>query len=246
LENKNPISQELLETIERYLKNSMPVAERNTFEKKIKSNPTLQQQVKDIESILFGVRRGVLKNKTKEFHEALISENATSKKEKKVFFLNYKTISIAASIVILVGCFWFFNRTSQNETIFNTYFTEDRGLETNMGATNQYAFDDAMVDYKHGKYDKAIKKWGLLLKKQPKNDTLNYFLGVSHLANKDVNKAIQFLETTVNNSESTFLNEANFYLGLSYLKLDKTDLAIETLQKSNSERSKAVVEELKK
>lgn len=224
----------------------MSVEERNTFERKIKNNPTLQQQIKDVESIFFGIRRGVFKNKTKEFHEALTSEDVAPKKEKKVFTLNYKTISVAASIVVLVGSFWFFNRTSQNETIFNRYFIEDRGLETNMGETDQYAFDDAMVDYKHGKYDRAIEKWNLQLEKKPENDTLNYFLGVSNLANKDETKAIEFLETTVKNTESTFLNEAYFYLGLSYLKQDKTDLAIEVLQKSNSERSKAVIEALKK
>ncbi|MBC3759267.1 tetratricopeptide repeat protein [Hyunsoonleella sp. SJ7] len=246
MDQNNPISQELLETIERYLKNTMPIEERNTFELKIKSNPILQQQIKDVESILFGVRRGMFKNKTKAFHEEVISEDVTSKKDKKVFTLNFKTISIAASIVVLVGGFWFFNRTPQNEAIFNTYFIEDRGLETNMGETNQYAFDDAMVDYKHGKYDKAIEKWNLLLKSQPKNDTLNYFLGVAHLANKDEDKAIKFLKTTVNDSKSIFLSEANFYLGLSYLKMDKTDLAIEAFQKSNSKRSKAIIEALKK
>ena len=246
MENKNFISQELLETIERYLKNSMPVAERNTFEKKIKSNPTLQQQVKDVESILFGVRRAVFKNKTKEFHETLIPEDVTPKKEKKVFVLNYKTISIAASIVVLVGSFWLFNRTTSNEALFNKYYIEDRGLETNMSKTNNYAFNDAMVDYKQKKYTKAINKWSELLKTKPENDTLNYFLGVAHLANKNEGEAVKFLKATTKTTNSVFLKDTYFYLGLSYLKLDKSDLSIEFLEQSNSDKSKNIIAELKK
>ncbi len=223
----------------------MNTNEREVFEEKLKDNTTLQQQVKDIETILFGVRKAIFKNKANHFHKTLINKDSEIKADKKVFNLNFKHMSIAASVVLLLGSVWFFNQKKSNSTLFDKYYIEDRGLETNMGETNNYTFDDAMVDYKHGKYDKAIEKWNLLQKNQPKNDTLNYFLGVAHLANKDADKAIKFLETTANNSESTFLNEANFYLGLSYLKLDKTDLAIETLQKSNSERSKAVIEALK-
>lgn len=246
MENNNPISQELFETIERYLKNSMDKKEHATFTKTMEKDSTLQQQVKEVETILLGIRRGSFKHKATLFHEEVILDKTVTLKEKKVFKLNYKYISVAASVAILFGSFWFFNRPSKNETIFNTYFIEDRGLETKMGETEQYTFDDAMVDYKHEKYNRAIEKWNLQLKNKPNNDTLNYFLGVAHLANKNELKAIPFLETTVKNNKSAFLNEAYFYLGLSYLKMDKTDLAIDAFEKNNSEKSKAIIKALKK
>lgn len=246
MNNSNPISQDLLDTIERYLKNTMITNERDAFEKKLKENPMLQQQVEDIETILFGVRKAVYKNKAKDFHEALINKDSEVKEDTKVFRLNFKYISIAASVFILLGSVWFFNRTNSNEAIFNKHYIEDRGLETNMGETDNYVFDDAMVDYKHGKYNAAIDKWDALLKSKPENDTLNYFLGVAHLANKNEYEAVKYLKTALKTTESEFLNEANFYLGLSYLKMDDTDLAIEYLEKSNSETSKTIISELKK
>lgn len=246
MKNSNPIPQDLFETIERYLKNSMDKKEHATFTKTLENNDTLRQQVKKVETILLGIRRGSFKHKATLFHEEVILEKAPTFEEKKVFKLNYKYFSVAASIAILFGSFWFFNRTSGNEAIFNKYYIEDRGLETNMGDTDNYAFDDAMVDYKQKKYDKAIEKWNLQLENKPNNDTLNYFLGVTHLANKNEAKAISFLETTVKNSKSAFLNEAYFYLGLSYLKMDKTDLAIEAFEKNNSEKSNSIISELKK
>lgn len=246
MENSNPISQELLETIERYLKNTMNIEEQDTFEKKLKNNASLQQQVKDIETMLFGVRKAVFKNKANHFHDELINKDSEIVADTKVFRLNFKYMSIAASIVILFGCFWFFNRTNSNEAIFNTYYIEDRGLETNMGETDSYAFDDAMVDYKQKKYTTAINKWSALLKSKPENDTLNYFLGVAHLANKNENEAVNYLKTAVKTTESEFLNDAYFYLGLSYLKMNNTDLAIKYLEKNNSETSKTIILKLKK
>mgnify|MGYP000542504601 FL=1 len=154
-------------------------------------------------------------------------------------------MSIAASIAILIGGFWFFNKPKSNEALFNKYYIEDRGLETNMGESDNYTFDDAMVDYKQKKYNLAIGKWNILLKNKPENDTLNYFLGVAHLANKNENEAINYLKEVTKATESEFLNEAYFYLGLSYLKMDNTDLAIEYFEKSNSKTSKTIISELK-
>lgn len=246
MEHSNPISQELLETIERYLKNTMSTEERDAFEEKLKDNPVLKQQVKDIGAMLFGVRKAIFKNKVDGFHEELKEKKSEQYTDKKVFKLNFKHLSIAASIAILIGSVWFFNQPKSNQALFDKYYVEDRGLETNMGETDNYIFDDAMVDYKKQKYTMAIKKWRPLLQNKPENDTLNYFLGVAHLANKNENEAVNYLKATIRNTESSFKNEAYFYLGLSYLKMDNIDLAIEYLEKSNSEKSKSIISELKK
>ena len=246
MENNNPISPELLDTIERYLKNTMTTKERDIFEEKLKNNPTLRQQVKDTETILFGVRKAIFKNKAKDFHKELIHEDSHIKAETKVFKLNFKYLSIAASVVILVGSFWFFKVSNSNQALFDKYYIEDRGLETNMGETDNYTFDDAMVDYKRGKYNTAIEKWTVILKNKPKNDTLNYFLGVAYLANKNESEAVKYLKAAVKTNKSTFINEAYFYLGLSYLKLDDTNSAIKYLEKSNTIDSKAILLELKR
>ena len=223
----------------------MDTEERTLFEKQLKANAILRQQVKDIETILFGVRKAIFKNKANHFHKELIDQDFEVSADKKVFKLNFKYMSIAASIAILIGGFWFFNKPKSNEALFNKYYIEDRGLETNMGESDNYTFDDAMVDYKQKKYNLAINKWSTLLKNKPENDTLNYFLGVAHLANKNENKAINYLKEATKTTESEFLNEAYFYLGLSYLKMDNTDLAIEYFEKSNSKTSKTIISELK-
>jgi len=122
LEDKNNISQELLETIERYLKNTMTADEHTSFEKQLEESPILRQQVDETKMLFSGIKKAVLKKKLHTFHEELEVGKSATKRETKVFKLNFKTLSVAATVLILVGGFWFFNRPSKNDRLFNTYF----------------------------------------------------------------------------------------------------------------------------
>ena len=154
---------------------------------------------------------------------------------------------MAASITLLIalGGFWLTNRPSETERLFNQYFTPDPGLPTVMGEARNFQFLDAMVNYKSGQYKQAIEKWEVLLPQKPKNDTLNYFLGVTYLANNDTQKAVKFLEETLEEKNSEFVDEANFYLGLAHLKLKNTTEAEVYLSKSQHKKVEEILEKLK-
>lgn len=244
MENENNITQELLETIERYLKGTMSFEERNSFEKQLKTDKQLRRQVDDTRVIFSGIRKAVLQEKLNVLHEDLIENREVSNYPPKILRYNFKTLSIAASVLILIGSFWFLNKQTNNEKLFNQFFEPDRGLATLMSKTNSYAFDDAMVDYKNAKYDLAIKKWKILLESKPKNDTLNYFIGVAELANSNETKAIAYLEKATESENGAFTQDGYYYLGLAHLKLNNIQTAIENLKKNNSPKSKKIIYEL--
>lgn len=233
-----------METIERFLKDNMDSQERKSFEAQMKVDAMLSQQVEDTRVIFSGIKKAVLQEKLNHLHEDLVQEKQTLKSNQKVFKLNFKTLSIAATILILIGSAWFFNQQPTNQKLFNEYFKPDRGLATLMGKSDNYAFDDAMVDYKNAKYDLAIEKWQVLLKTQPENDTLNYFIGVAFLAHQNENKAIAYLNAVTNDETSEFILDAHYYLGLANLKLDKTEAALENFKENNSPQSKKIILEL--
>lgn len=245
LEEKNNISQDILEAIERYLKNTMDANELASFMKEMEQNPVLHQQVEETKILISGVKKAAKKNKLDEFHKDLTKHNMFNEQDESIFKLNFRTLSIAASILILVGGFWFFNRTPQNEKLFNQYFEPDRGLATTMSTTDNYNFEDAMLDYKNSKYDLAIKKWEVLLKNKQENDTLNYFLGSAQLANKNEIKAILYYTKVIENRESIFLNEAYYYLGLANLKANNINEAILNFKQNNSPKSEKIISELR-
>ena len=113
-----------------------------------------------------------------------------------------------------------------------------------MSSSNNFPFYDAMVNYKQGEYAIAISKWEKIEQKSPDNDTINYFLGVAYLAHQNVEKAVPYLSKTINNSNSVFLEDAYFYLGLAYLKSDKKEKAKQAFQKSKSEKSQEILKRL--
>jgi len=248
--NKNSkITQELLETVERYLNNTMDPSEKLQFEKSLLENNTLKQQVEDIKILLSGIETASLREKIEEFHQQMAQE--TKEIPVRNITNNNRTNSrlfyaVAASAVILLGIFWMLNPKDSNEMLFNEYFSVDPGLPTTMGSAEEFSFYDGMVNYKRKEYDEALEKWKLLLPQKNNNDTLNYFIGVTYLAQGNIKEAIPFLEKVTTQKESMFLEDSYFYLGLSNLKNDNLEVAIENFRKSNTQEAQKILNVLEK
>jgi tetratricopeptide (TPR) repeat protein len=241
-DNSN-ISQELLEAIERYINGTMEAKELKDFNEYLLIDDEFKTQVEDIKIMLLGIETQSLKEQLNEFHKD-IPENKTDNVN-KIRFLSLRKIAVAAAIIIATGSFWFFNNPP-NEKLYAKYFKPDPGLPTTMSSSDNFEFYDAMVHYKHGDYNVAIDKWSALNMKNPSNDSINYFLGVAHLANKNEEKAIPFLEKAVTNKQFTFLSDAYYYLGLSYLKDGNYIAAKKNLNLSDLDSSKSLLIELNK
>ncbi len=242
LKTNSNISQEQLETIERYINGTMASEELNAFETKLNSDSEFKLQVEDIKTLLTGIEAQSLKDQLNEFHKEL-PKSTFQKAEPKVRYLHFRKLVAAAAIIIALGGFWFFNQ-NPNEKLYSKYFSPDPGLPTTMSNTANFEFYDAMVNYKQGDYKTAIQKWEILKTKTPNNDTLNYFLGVAHLANKNGVHAISFLEKSIGDKNFSFANDAHFYLGLAYLKEGNIELAKHNFKMSSFEKSQALLSEL--
>ena len=137
------------------------------------------------------------------------------------------------------------NSGSENEKLFAKHFSPDPGLPTTMSTSLNYEFFDAMVNYKREEYDIAITKWERLLQDQSKNDTLNYFLGVSYLAKGDTQLADEFLQKIADHPESIFSRDAVHYRALALLKKGETEKAIQLLESNPSERNSDLLRDLR-
>lgn len=235
--NKN-ISQEEFESIERYLTNAMTPEEHLAFKQRLKKDTILQNFVTENKVLFEAVETQSLKEQLDIYHAQI-----PKRKSINVSALQFRKIAVAAALIIAAGSFWLLGNSS-NEKLFTKYFTPDPGLSTTMSSTNNFEFYDAMVNYKHGDYETAIKKWQKLHINNSQNDTLNYFLGIAYLANNNNNKAISFLSNVTKTSKSVFKNDAYYYLGLAYLKADNMQLAKKNLTFSTIDNSKSVLSEL--
>ena len=232
----NYISQEQQEEFERILLEQMDSKEKEEFNNKLNRNPVLKEQFDAFKELFLAIEEEGLRNLMDLFHDS--HKEKSGAKHKSYWY------PIAASIALLLSLgIWFFNKQSPNEKLFQSYFTVDPGLPTVMGNNDNYAFYEAMVNYKQGNYDMAITKWEKQLLTNQDSDTLNYFLGSAYLAKGNTDKAIDFFKTTLNSSASVFSKEAHYYLALGLLKNNNTEEAIKHLKMVEDEKS---VELLKK
>jgi tetratricopeptide (TPR) repeat protein len=243
VENNNNITQDLLEAVERYYTNAMPNEERQGFEKRLQTDSEFKTQVEAVRMLMLGIETQSLKEQLEEYHKE-IPEKTPNNTSSKIMSLQFLKYAAAVIILVVIGSFWLFG-ASTNKKLYTQYFTPDPGLPTAMGNTEHYDFYDAMVNYKRGDYKMAISKWKKIHQNKPENDTINYFLGVAHLADNNIEKSIPFLKKTTDKTESNFNNDAYFYLGLAYLKNNDKDSAIEYLKLNNSEKSKELLDKLK-
>jgi tetratricopeptide (TPR) repeat protein len=239
LKDNSNISQELLETIERYYNGTMAQQERLDFESRLNEDSNFRTQVDDIKTLILGIENQSLKEQLDVFHEEV--PNMVSQKSSASGFFTLRRLAASVVILIAITGFWWFN-PSQNEKLYSEYFTADPGLPTVMSSNSNFDFYDAMVNYKQGDYNIAIDKWESI---QDKSDTLNYFLGVAHMANKNEKTAIVFLEKVTKTKDFPLLNDAHHYLGLAYLKEGNLDKAKFNLQQSTLDSSKALLSKIK-
>jgi len=235
------ISQELQNTFERFLLDNMNAEERINFINQLESDKKLRNQFETFKTMFRTVEEEALKEKLDIFHKDF---NHLKKRKHFKFKQNHYLIAASVAIFILLGGYWLMNKKPVNEKLYATYFTPDPGLPTVMGSTNNYAFYEAMVDYKLANYKKAILKWEALKNQKPKNDTLNYFLGVSHLADNNFGEAEDYLNSVKSLKKSFFYKDANFYYGLIQLKNNNIEAAKKALLVDNSEVSKKLLKAL--
>lgn len=225
----------------------MATEERTAFEDKLAADPTLQQQVKDVEKIFSDLETAALKTKLDDFHEQ-IPANSIETKPKLETDGNYSSKSIylamAAVFVLAFGTTWFFMSANGNQKLFDKHFSADPGLPTVMSQESNFEFYDGMVNYKRSEYKTAIDKWEVLLLEKPNNDTLNYFLGVAYLAEGNSEKSIDYLEKITRLNSSTFEGEAYYYLALAQLKEGSTETVKQILQQHPSEKTNALLTDL--
>lgn len=249
MNTSNNITQEQLELFERYINGEMSPAERLELDSKRNDDPIFEKHFQETKSMILGIESAAMINEMNSFHEDMVPVRSLNTREEQTSTTpslgkRVMTWSIAATIILALGIFAFMNNESSSEKLFAKHFTPDPGLPTVMSTTSEYSFYDAMVNYKEEKYNLAIEKWESLLPTKPTNDTLNFYLGVSYLAEGNATRASQYLLETLKTNQSIFTDDAYYFAALSEIKQDNFEAAKKLLAQSDSKRSKVLLAEI--
>lgn len=197
---------ELEELFESYLNQKMGESDRVLFEKLLKDNPDYQGQFH------------AFQQKSKEI------SRARSKRS------SLKTWSIAAAIaVMIVVVGYFLVRTLSmppGEKLFLSFYEPKQVSNSEIPTVNN-ELSIALTSYENEEYTKAEALFEKL-ESENASDFTRLYLGLSQLAIDRPEKAIPTLSLI--SQESDFFLEANWYMAMGFLKLNKLDEAERHLQ----------------
>jgi len=146
----------------------------------------------------------------------------------------------AALVVILVGVgisLLFIHKQKQknSESLFAGYFVPYPDIITvksDQGPpSHDSLFQTGLIAYTEANYDTAISIFTELNALNPNDDTLGFYLANSLLASeRDPGRAIQLLECVIR-SNGPFAGPAQWYLALSWIRMDKKTEASDVLKR---------------
>lgn len=245
MNNSRHITEDELELIDKYLHKDLAEVELSVFEQRLATDAEWKEKVEEVKMLSIGIQEDALLSKLDSFHNAIPASDTTAKP--KIIEVNWlKRLAVAAILILgITTLSWllFFQKTG-TEKLYAAYYSPDPGLATLMGVSDHYEFDNAMVDYKTGDYTKALDTWLTMLKVNPENDTLHYFIASAYLAQENEEQAAVYFDKVIRQQQSVFLQDAQWYKALLLLKQGKKEDAVSLLKVTGHPDKDALLREL--
>jgi tetratricopeptide (TPR) repeat protein len=106
---------------------------------------------------------------------------------------------------------------------------ESRGEESL--SENERLFQQGMAFYQQGKYGPAINKLLLVIKKQPEDVNVNFYVGLCYLLIKNPDRAIFYLQKVIELNGEFLFEKCYWYLGNAYLLKNDRKKALKMFEK---------------
>lgn len=197
--------------------NKYAASDKESFDAELEESSVLGKEVELYRKLISSIETEAVRQMLDQIHEKNFEkeENVVSMQSRRFHF----TWAVAASIALLVLAGWWFVNvpSAQPASLYAANFTPATGLPTTLSYSTDTRFAEGMVSYKLKEYKDARNNWEPLLTANPENDTLNYYVGVSFLAEEMPVQAISHLSKVDQNENSIFAEDASWYLALAYL-----------------------------
>ena len=148
-------------------------------------------------------------------------------------FINFRYISLAAALI--VGAIFLVRSLFPSydpDKIFRKYYeplSVVSAVTRSPGTGEKESFYSAIESYKNGNYQVAASGFSEAIPKEPASILPRFFLGITQIALKNYNQAIDMLDG-VANYQGEYTKEAKWYLGLAYIKTGNKVKAIECFE----------------
>lgn len=224
-----------MEEIELFLENKLKGDDLKEFEKHLKDDKNLAQQlsnyhlaVKEISKIC----KDELKSKLKYIHNDLILDQ-DKQKQRRTAYLRIAAVFLGL-IILAVPILYYKNlKQANNDQLFTEYFSPYTNVVSNRGSEideNNILNASAMYYYDKKEYGKALLNFEELLERTNLETSALFYYGISCLGAGEDNKAIEVLNKLSKSEDNVYYEQVIWYLALGNIKIDNKARSIELLE----------------
>jgi tetratricopeptide (TPR) repeat protein len=160
---------------------------------------------------------------------AAIHANRTVKEEVPVVRMHtrkwwYAAASLVALAAIAATLYLQVPRTVSNDKLFTEYYTSENIVDQTRGDQN---IVEAVIKFQQKDFATASQLFKSILDKDNTNIAVWFYYGISNIETKNYDNSIKAFTTIINQNDNLYIEHAEWYLGLCYLKNNQKDKAID-------------------
>jgi tetratricopeptide (TPR) repeat protein len=215
-------------SIEQYLANEMAPAERTAFKNELRSNPELAAELKLSQSIDSALIREDVIDLRQKLIAAIQSSKAT-KTEVPVVRMNtrkwwYAAASLIALCAVTATLYLQTGRNLSTDSLFTQYYNSENVVDLTRGDEN---IVEAVIKFQQKDYRTASTLFKHILDKDNSNIAVWFYYGIANIETKNYDNSIKAFNTIIKQNDNLYIEHAEWYLGLCYLKNNQKDKAID-------------------
>jgi tetratricopeptide (TPR) repeat protein len=215
-------------SIDQFLANEMAPAERAAFKNELRSNPDLARELKLAQTI----DSAILRDDVIELRQKLIAAiNAGkgSKIEVPVVRMNtrkwwYAAASLLALVAVSATLYLQTNRNLSTDSLFTQYYNSENIVDLTRGDEN---IVDAVIKFQQKDYATASDMFKKILAKDNSNIVVWFYYGIANIETKNYENSINAFTIIIKQNDNLYIEHAEWYLGLCYLKNNQKDKAMD-------------------
>jgi tetratricopeptide (TPR) repeat protein len=216
------------DSIEKFLANELEPVEWAAFKKELKSNPDLAMEMQLSESIDSALKSDEIIDLRQKLIKAIVAGRAVEEDVPVVRMHKRKWWYAAASLVALFAVaatlFMQTNRAVSTDSLFAEYYNSENIIDQTRGDQNLV---EAVIKFQQKDFQKASELFKSILDKDNANVAVWFYYGISNIETKNYNNAIKAFNTIITQNDNLYIEHAEWYSGLCYLKINQRDKAID-------------------
>lgn len=220
------INLEETKRIDDYLMHYLTAEEEEYFEERIVEEPLLKKEIKlnsEINSAILEEDITQLRASLKQLTDAEKPDN------KQRIFVPWnirstpvKLIGAAASLAAIItsGALLLNQQNKNNAALYHKYYQpyEMTGLYRSSAILNDEMAGVEMYNDKN--YTGALERFQLVLSENPDHPMVNFYTGLSYQELEEFRSAITHFQMVIDEKDNLFIEQAEWYMALCYLKTD--------------------------